>query len=118
MATRSLKSNKAHVEKPEPSTPQFEIVEEEPNPLTESWSTFRQLLNPLLEASRSMVEYVYSSIAQTVLEQKEEMEDRRAERKAERRRAARKLGSRRTPSSPHFLEAGSLSKTAGTKSGS
>jgi len=115
MATLSPKPRKARAKKAGPSAPKFEIVEEEPNPVAESWSSFRQLLAPLLETSRNVLGDVYSSIAQAVLEQKEELEDRRAERKAEQWRVSRKLSPRRKAATPHLLEAGSLSKTASTK---
>jgi hypothetical protein len=116
MATPSPKPRKARAKKAEPSAPKFEIVEELPNPVAESWASFRQLLDPLLEASRNVLGDVYSSIAQAVLEQKEELEDRRAERKAEQRRVSRKLSPRRKAARPRLLEAGTLSKTASTKS--
>ncbi len=116
MATPSFKPRKVRAKKAEPTAPRFEIVEEAPNPVAESWSSFRELLEPLLETGRNVLGDVYSSIAQAVLEKKEELEDRRAERKAEQRRVARKLSSRKKTASPRLLEAGSLSKTAAAKS--
>jgi len=88
MAKPSRKPSKVRVKTEETSAPKFEIVEEELNPVAESWSSFRKLLDPLLETSRNVLGDVYSSIAQAVLEHKEELEDRRAERKAEQRRVA------------------------------
>jgi len=116
MATTSPKSRKVRAKKAEPAAPKFEIVDEESNPVADSWSRFRQLLAPLLEASRNVLGDVYSSLAQAALERKEELEDQRAERKAEQRRSARKLAPRRTDSSPRLLEVGTLAKTAATKS--
>jgi hypothetical protein len=116
MATPSPKLKKFPAKRTVSSAPRFEIVEEEPNAVAESWSSFRQLLEPLLDASRNVLGDVYSSLAQAVLEKKEELEDRRAERMAEQRRVARKLRSRRKAASPRLLEAGSLSRTAETKS--
>jgi hypothetical protein len=106
MAKTSPKSKKQAA-----SAPKFEIVDEEPNSVAQSWSSFRQLLDPLLETSRNVLGDVYSSLAQVVLEQKEELEDRRAERKAAQRRVARKLRPKRASSSPHLLEAGTLHKS-------
>ena len=116
MAKPSTKRKKGKLESERVSAPQFEIVEDELNPVLESWSSFRKLLEPVLEASRNVLGDIYSSVAQAVLEQKEELEDRRAERKAEQRRVSRKLTPKRTAASPHLLEAGSLSKTASRKS--
>jgi hypothetical protein len=116
MTHSSSKQKKGNAKLEKVSTPRFEIVEEELSPVMESWSSLRKLLDPLLEASRNVLGDIYSSIAQAVLEQKEELEDRRAERKAEQRRVARKLTPRRTTSPPHLLEAGTLSKSAAKKS--
>ncbi len=116
MATTSPEPKKVRPKKAEPSAPKFEIVDEGSNPVADSWSHFRQLLAPLLEASRNVLEDVYSSLAQAALERKEEFEDQRAERKAKQRRAARKLAPRKTTASPRLLEAGTLAKTTAAKS--
>jgi hypothetical protein len=114
---KSPQPKKVRAKKAKAAAPRFEIVEEETNPVIESWSRFRQLLDPLVEVGRDVLGSVYSSVAKAVLEQKEELEDRRAARQAEGRRATRKPGARRTASSA-LLEAGTLSPSSSAKSSS
>lgn len=73
----------------QPPVWKFEIIFEDSNPHESFWSRLRRNLAPLLEAAREALDATYAAGARRVLERKEELEDRRAERKARRRVAVR-----------------------------
>lgn len=106
MAPQSHKKRKEA--RPEKSAPvaRFEIVRDEAaTSLGETWANLRRQLAPLLEAGRIALGDAYSSVAQVVLEKKEDLEDQRAEQKALKRNAARRT---QKAAAPLLLEAGSL----------
>jgi hypothetical protein len=76
----------------------FEIIQEPSGTKANSWLKLRQHFGLLLETGRNALGKIYTSIAQVVLERKETLEDRHAERKARRRLAV--LAARRASSGP------------------
>lgn len=106
MATKPRKKGKDTSAKKSVPVARFEIIrEEESTPLGESWAKLRRQFAPLVEAGRIALGDAYSTVAQVVLEKKEDLEDQRAEQNALKRRVARQA---KRVASPLLLEAGSL----------
>jgi hypothetical protein len=80
----------------------FEIVDENFDPEANPWSGLQRAFAPLLEAGRTAIEDVYASLAQIVLEKKEEFEDWRAERRARELAAARAARATKPTSKAHL----------------
>jgi hypothetical protein len=74
----------------------FNVDHEPPDLDPGFWSTLSNKFEPLVNLGRDALGDVYSSIAQVVMERKEQIEDRRAELKARQNAAAR--AARRTNS--------------------
>lgn len=84
----------------------FEIIYEDSNQNESFWSRLRRNLAPLLEATREALDATYAAGARRVLERKEELEDRRAERKVRRRVAVRSATSANSAPEIHLVEVG------------
>jgi hypothetical protein len=67
----------------------LEIIDDGSSAETSLWTGLGSAFGPLLETGRNAVEAIYASVAQVVLERKEELEDWRAERRANHLKAIR-----------------------------
>jgi hypothetical protein len=101
----AARKKRTRSKKDQPPVLKFEIIHENSNQEAGLWSKLRRNLGPLVAAARNALGEIYSSVAQVALEQKEEFEDRHAERKARQRIASR--AARRAISAPktHLVEA-------------
>ena len=90
---------------PAPQVPLFEIIRESPQQGASVWNKLAVNLLPLLAKGRALLDDSYVSAARTVLERKEDLEDRLAERKARERIHARSSKSAK-PSETRVAAAG------------
>jgi len=113
MATRSRKKSKTTGNKITMPAVRFEIIQEETSTsLGEAWTKLRRQLAPWVEAGRIALGDAYSSLAQVVLEKKEDFEDQQAEQKALKRQSTRQAQKAAKP----LLKAGPAKRTRkGTK---
>jgi hypothetical protein len=90
----------------QPPVWKFEIIHETSELGPSLWSELGQNLGPFFEAGRNALGNIYASVAQLLLERKEEFEDWRAERKVRQTIAVRSARNTHSAAETHLVEVG------------